>query len=382
MTTSPSDEELNALAARYRAWLFDTALPLWWHAGADHQGGGFHELLDLSGRPVVAPRRARVQGRQSYVYSMAGQTGWQGPWQAAGAHGLAYLNTHYRTPSGLYCTLVTPEGTIADGTIMNYDQAFALLAMAWCWRADPRQDELVVASDDIVARLRRMRGHAAGGFVEAGAKPFQSNPHMHLLEAALAWSEFHTSPTWRVLAGEIVALCLSRFIDRDGGYLREFFDETWAPAPGADGHVVEPGHQFEWAWLLERWSRLSGDGESHAAAVKLYECGARGVNPSTGAAVDEMNEAFDVTRAGARLWPQTERVKAALILAESGDRARYHADAVAAAKVLWTYLETPVPGLWRDKFRPDGTFLEEPAPASSLYHIACAIESLTRAAAV
>ena len=75
----------------------------------------------------------------------------------------------------------------------------------------------------------------------------------------------------------------------------------------------------------------------------------------------------------ARLWSQTEWLKAALILARSesaGARRRgYHADAIAAAKALLLYLETPVRGLWRDKLLGDGTWVDEPAPASSFYHI-------------
>jgi mannose/cellobiose epimerase-like protein (N-acyl-D-glucosamine 2-epimerase family) len=38
------------------------------------------------------------------------------------------------------------------------------------------------------------------------------------------------------------------------------------------------------------------------------------------------------------------------------------------------------PGAWRDKYRPDGTFVDEAAPASSLYHIVAAISELVRAA--
>jgi mannose-6-phosphate isomerase len=47
-------------------------------------------------------------------------------------------------------------------------------------------------------------------------------------------------------------------------------------------------------------------------------------------------------------------------------------------KGLWLYLDTPVPGLWWDRLRPDGGFVDEPAPASSFYHIACAIAELER----
>jgi mannose/cellobiose epimerase-like protein (N-acyl-D-glucosamine 2-epimerase family) len=31
------------------------------------------------------------------------------------------------------------------------------------------------------------------------------------------------------------------------------FDESWTRAPDLAGRLVEPGHQFEWAWLLMRW---------------------------------------------------------------------------------------------------------------------------------
>jgi mannose-6-phosphate isomerase len=35
---------------------------------------------------------------------------------------------------------------------------------------------------------------------------------------------------------------------------------------------------------------------------------------------------------------------------------------------------------WRDRRREDGAFVDEPAPASSLYHIICAVAALKEAA--
>lgn len=64
-------------------------------------------------------------------------------------------------------------------------------------------------------------------------------------------------------------------------------------------------------------------------------------------------------------------MKAALALDEE-------ADALAAANGLWRYLQTPAAGVWYDKLRPDGSFVDEPAPASSFYHIMCAIAELSR----
>src|SRR5690606_33009333 len=165
---------------------------------------------------------------------------------------------------------------------------------------------------------------------------------------------------------EIVSLARRWFIDAEDGFLREFFEPDWSPAAGEAGRLVEPGHQFEWAWLLTRWGRKRGDAWAGEAAMKLYAHGQRGVDASRGVAIDELDESLEVRSSRARLWPQTERLKAALIL--GGQVPAGHA--TEALKGLQLYLEPS--GLWRDKLDPDGLFVDEPAPASSLYHITAA----------
>ena len=60
-----------------------TALPFWGSAGVDWDRGGFHERLDLAGRPIIdVPKRLMVQGRQLYVYCHAGLLGWYPPGRA------------------------------------------------------------------------------------------------------------------------------------------------------------------------------------------------------------------------------------------------------------------------------------------------------------
>ena len=102
-----------------------------------------------------------------------------------------------------------------------------------------------------------------------------------------------------------------------------------------------------------------------------------GVDPIRGVAIDQISTDLTVISDRARLWPQTERIKASAILGQyagsEAERTALGEEVTAAAKGLWLYLETPIPGLWRDKLLADGSFVAEPAPASSLYHIACAI---------
>ena len=68
--------------------------------------------------------------------------------------------------------------------------------------------------------------------------------------------------------------------------------------------------------------------------------------------------------------------KAALSLAGE-DR---DAQVAAACAGLRRYTEVTLKGLWRDRLKPDDTFVEEPAPASSFYHIVCALNELFAAA--
>ena len=105
----------------------------------------------------------------------------------------------------------------------------------------------------------------------------------------------------------------------------------------------------------------------------MFEAGCEGVDPVRGCAVNALWDDFAMRDDLARLWPQTEHLKAALILGDASQ-------ALMAANCLRTYLETPALGAWRDKLRADGTFIEESAPATSLYHILCACQLLFEAA--
>lgn len=362
--------DLAILGSELAMWLRASALPLWWIKGADHVHGGFHEALDLHGHSVVADRRARVQARQIYVYSVAGKVDGNGPWKDAVAHGLAFFLDRYTRPDHLFRTAVEAEGARINDETWLYDQAFALFALAEAARITPDRAGVLAARSHAVRQGLQAWRLPEGGFEEPPAAcRRQSNPHMHLLEACLAWETVDADPSWKGLADEIVELCLSRFIDKNG-VLHEFFAENWTAAPGLAGKIVEPGHHFEWAWLLERWARRRAREDAHLAARRLFEIGmAWGVRDGRDVAVQQVLDDGSVYDPVARLWPQTEWMKAAIILGETDQ-------AAAAVRALMSYLQAPIAGLWRDKLKPDGAFIEEPAPASSFYHIVCAILEL------
>ena len=369
MPAMPSGFASLAEAHRwYDAWLAEAALALWSTAGVDPASGAFLESLTVDGAPVDAPLRARVQARQAFVFAEASAR--DPKLLETARRGFGFLRAHFRQPDGRFAFKTDRQGRVLDHRACLYEQDFALLAMSGLHRAGDPTADWPAEARALRSALDAAR-HPAGGFREADDHPFQANAHMHLFETALAWEEAGEAD-WAPLSDEIAELALTRFIDGEAGFLREFFDADWRPAPGDDGRWVEPGHQFEWTWLLERWGRARGEARAQAAARKLFRHGRTGVDRGRGVAINILWDDLAPRDAGARLWPQTEWLKAALIL---GDEA----EALAAANGLAKYLDTPARGAWRDKLRPDGTFVDEPAPASSLYHIWVALSELRRA---
>jgi mannose/cellobiose epimerase-like protein (N-acyl-D-glucosamine 2-epimerase family) len=365
---------------RLKTWLIQDAAPLWSTAGVDRHGV-FHETLGQDGQPIDGPRRARVQPRQLYALQAARRLGAQVDETVLRA-GLQAFTARYRRPDGLMRSLVSGEGLVLDDGAVLYDQAFALLALA-ALRPDfgPEAEVSAIAlRTAIIVNLGRAQGFETA---TPPSQPLASNPHMHMLEACLAWMEAGGDAEWADLAQAIVDLALDHFIDPISGALREFFDGDWRPAPGQAGRVVEPGHQFEWAWLLLRWSRLAGRRPctiaARVAAIRLIRNGEDfGVDRVRGVAINGLLDDFSIHDPEARLWPQTERIKAWTLAAAQLDAPWW--DTVAdAVEGLELYLRTPVRGLWFDRMGADGVLAEGPAPASSFYHIVCAIEALDEA---
>jgi mannose/cellobiose epimerase-like protein (N-acyl-D-glucosamine 2-epimerase family) len=366
----------NALSS----WLVQHAYPCWWSRGVDHDGGGFHESLRLDGTPSGEARRARLYPRQIYAFSVAHDLGWSGPAADAVRQGLKCLLAQYRRADGLYRTLVAPNGAPLVEKAVLYDQAFVLLGFAGAYQTLAETGARDGARD-LLARLDATLRNAAGGYDESVPRslPLLSNSHMHLFEACLEWVDRDADGRWHELAAHIVELALRRFQDPATGFIREFFTGDWSAMPGEDADVVEPGHQYEWAWLLLRWSRRAADSRALTVAIELIDrAEARGVDSKRGVAINALFGDGRRRDARARLWPQTERIKATCLAAQLTGQPSYAAAAAAATHSLMKYLDTPTPGLWRDTMDERGAFVEQLAPASSFYHIVSAALQLQR----
>jgi mannose/cellobiose epimerase-like protein (N-acyl-D-glucosamine 2-epimerase family) len=366
---------VEASSARLVSWLLESAYPIWSTQGIDWVRGGFQERLMLSGEPTDDARRARVQPRQVYAFARAPSMGWTGDAKGAVAQGLSYFLSRYRRPDGLFRTLVTQDGVPADDRALLYDQAFALLSFAAATPLLGTVFDLAGEAEKLRLALYKNLKRKGAGF-ESGlpyGPPLLSNPHMHLLEAALAWLDVGGGSEWRALADELGELALSHLIDPATGMLHETFDDSWKPTLDAPGRLVEPGHQFEWAWLLMRWGQRRADAREAACRLMKVseELGVHG-----GVAIMAIVNDSSIHDGSARLWSQTERLKASALAARLYGDARYWKATAETADGLLRFLATDVKGLWFDRLSPSGAYMRETVPAGNLYHIVGAIHEL------
>ncbi len=368
---------LETARVRLVHWLVADAYPIWSRNGVDPRNGGFVEALDSKGAALTQPRRARVHPRQAYAFAQARGFGWCGDAAGLVGRGMDYFTRCYRRSDGLFRTLADADGAVLDDRALLYDQAFALLGYAAAAAALDARGEFEERALELRHAIEMHLSAEDGAFYsdEQRSGHRESNPHMHLLEAYLAWAETGRDSGWAAGAKGLAELALSRLIGRDGGAIGESYLATWHAAPGMAGRRIEPGHQFEWAWLLLRCERRHPSPTLRGAALRLIGLGERfGVHH--GGVINALFDDFTIQDARARLWPQCERLKAALLALAVAGEPQYRSIAEAAAQSLFPYLNTTLPGLWFDVRLPNGEFADSPSPASSFYHLVGAIAAL------
>jgi mannose/cellobiose epimerase-like protein (N-acyl-D-glucosamine 2-epimerase family) len=381
MTSAHHDDprtQLAALKPKLIGWLVDEAYPRWARHGTD-PSGAFFESLGPDGLGIPEPRRARVQPRQVFAFAQAPALGWRGDAGGIVRRGIDYFIAHYRRADGLFRTLVDRGGAPLDERAVLYDQAFALLGFAAAAAALDARGEFEAHARDLRGAIERLMGAGDGAFYSDLERSDlrESNPHMHLLEACLAWAAIGSDPSWLDWVRSLAELAVSRFIRKDSGALGEQYSAAWQPVPGIAGRIIEPGHQFEWAWLLLRCEAILRL-PLRTTALRLIAIGEQhGVHG--GVAVNRLLDDMSVADADARFWPQTERLKAAVLAAGLTGEPRYWSMAHAAALSFFPYLATPVAGLWFDVRRPNGALIGAAAPASTFYHLVGGIAALDTA---
>ena len=366
------------------AWLTGTLISTWAARAVRPDLPGYIEYLSAEGQPDPAPRRSTlVTARLVYVFAHAHCIDPHGPGLAAARHGYDFLVRRCADGDGRFRHAVMPDGAAIDDRSDLYDLAFVLFACAWYARATG-EAEPVAQAELVMGFIERHLAAGHGGFAEDsnGALPRRQNPHMHLLEACHALAEVSGNGRWLDRADRLVELLRTRLIEPATGTLGEFFTADWQPAAGAAGALREPGHHFEWVWLLHHHARLTGRDDLSAIAERLHGFGqVHGIVRSPEGwplALDGVDRLGAPVAATRLLWPQTEAIKAEVARIEFlGDvGARDRLDGHLSA--LFHYWLNAGTGLWVNQLDAANRPIPVALPVRVLYHLVLALAETVR----
>ncbi|MXV43524.1 mannose-6-phosphate isomerase [Saccharibacter sp. 17.LH.SD] len=367
------------LRKRWHHWLTEQALPLWITRGFNERISLFHERLSFDHSAIPLPElRLMVQARQIATYCHAEHHGLYHGGQKA----LACLDnvTHrYYRPDGKpgWAFAVSPDGSTINPLRDLYAHAFILYAHAKAYQLT-KDPALIKRAKETIADIKSIFTTENGGFLDtAPSQPLRrQNPHMHLLEAFLALFFATDDLFFLNEAEELVTFSLKTFYRSDSGMLLEFFTPDWVPTHAENLNHVEPGHLFEWSWLLMAYRRAKTSrslslplstnlryDQIFEAAKNLYAAGLRyGVSDDAFVYDSILSSGLPQERS-LRLWPQTEFLRKLVGM--------YDVQLLlSVSKNFFTFFAPPsLKGGWIDRLHEDRTPASSDIPASSLYHI-------------
>jgi mannose-6-phosphate isomerase len=309
VSRSASQPELTALFASVQQHFEDVIVPLWQGPGWNADMALPYEALDAEHRPLPPQRyRAMACARQLYLFSsLIGQVP-QAEERAAALFRSLQRHFHDAEHGGWFYS-IDPQGAPLDQRKDLYTHAFILFACAHYWDKvrEPLVESVLNAALEVVARRFAM----GDGLYEASldrdwsslnSGPLQ-NPLMHLAEAFLATLSVREDAAVQSALVELCTAMQERFIDPQHAVLME-------KPLGAVDNWFEPGHQFEWYFLLQSSPLLRGS-KLHTSLERAFAfTEQRGVDQQTGA-VRAMLELNDRPRdATQRIWAQAEYLRA------------------------------------------------------------------------
>ena len=378
---SPIAERLRPAADRLRAWAVGQALPLWAGAGYDRIHRRFEERLTLVGAPIAdAPQRLIVQARQIYSYGLASRRGW---YDGRGLIDEAYASMvrDFHRPDGRdgWVFSIAHDGSVVDGTRDLYSHAFVLLGVASYVNAGGSKAALAVA-DETLAFIDGNLQAPVGGYFDALPRPDamrRQNPHMHMLEGLLSLWESSGERRYLARAEKIFELFARHFFQPDHGVLGEYYDDRLVRVAGVTGDIVEPGHHYEWVWLLRWFERESGRAVGSYADALYRHADTHGYD-GDGLVMDELLRDGRAHKRSHRTWPITEAIKGNLAEAALGRLGATERVIALADRLHERFFVKVAPGGWMDRLDEHGNAATDFMPASTLYHVLCMLDELDR----
>lgn len=350
----------------------------WYDAFPDPSTGGFYERLGKGFKPrYVGNRRLLTQCRQLAMYSHAHMQRPQHFQPDLKKHFEALIEKYYVPETAGWRFSLGDNGKPADNTYDLYSLTFVIFGLSHYFRAtqDDRARVHARAMLDFIENRFSLPGKP--GYAEAldeQLRPInrtrRQNPHMHLLEACLFAEQTWDDPAYSRMSDRLIDLFMTYFYKAEQRQLCEFFTDDLSPDP-VTGQRVEPGHYFEWVWLLKKHATLRQDPARHdRLCLELLDWANRyGWDHVYGGIFDVLNPAGVVLTDTKRIWPFAEALKAnALMIDTAPDR-----DAIKArmAEMVRVFRECYMQerGFWVEWLNRDLSPATDYMPGTTPYHV-------------
>jgi mannose/cellobiose epimerase-like protein (N-acyl-D-glucosamine 2-epimerase family) len=377
-----SSASTTATALSLREHFARVVLPTWRGAGFNAALNLPYEALAADGRRPLPPVRYRAMAcaRQLFVFAQAGD--------ADHAQRLFEALLHYFQDSrhGGWFYSVDAQGAPLDTTKDLYTHAFVVFACAEYGARSGNRDafDIVHRTSSVIEERFAVHGdggshgvpHATRGLLQGlfnaalnadfsavRGEPLQ-NPLMHLTEAWLAARQATGDAAFDTALERLCDAVARAFVHAPTGCIAEL------PIGSAD-NWLEPGHQFEWFWLVRQAGALlehSGLEEPLSRAFLFAQ--QHGVDAATGGvalAVDEQGAIRDATQ---RIWAQSEYLRALAVHPDRSVRA-------ALPRQIERFSERFLsPQGWFECKTAAGEVTREDMPSTTPYHLATAYAAL------
>ncbi|MFJ2712033.1 AGE family epimerase/isomerase [Pseudomonas sp. NPDC087346] len=315
---SNSLPELTALFGEVQQHFVNVIVPLWQGPGWNADMALPYEALDAAHQPLPPQRyRAMACARQLYLFSSLIGVVDNAEVRAAALFRSLQRHFHDAEHGGWFYS-IDPQGKPLDQRKDLYTHAFILFACAHYWEksGEPLVESTLNAAFEVIAR----RFATGDGLYESCLErdwatlqtgPLQ-NPLMHLAEALLATLSVRPDATVQQALSDLCTAMHKRFVDPQHGVLME-------KPLGAVDNWYEPGHQFEWYFLLESSPLLRGS-KLHAALDRAFAFTEQfGVEQPSGAVRAMLDLQLDGRPKDStqRIWAQVEYLRALTLRADS-----------------------------------------------------------------
>ncbi|WP_191600729.1 AGE family epimerase/isomerase [Marinomonas algicola] len=360
---------VNLIKKNCQNFVFNGLLHQWNKNGFHStQGYSFESLTSTWEINPVGRTRLLTQCRQLYTFSHASLVDNNPGWKARLAPLFSFITQNY-FKSDRWIFSLDDKLTPLDEKSDAYALAFVLLSFSYYYQATRDEKALELIESTHLFLQEKMRSNK-GGYYESfpidSLSIRRQNPHMHLLEGYIAAYHATESEPYKLALIELLSLAKTHFFDAETKSLREFFNSDWSYNLNT-GHIIEPGHHFEWVWLLHQSYKIDADPEYLIMADALWEKATRyGLDPKGGVYNQIHAKTNQVLDKEKRIWPLTEYLKALCAHLEDGPN-KVEQIKNAISFIFTHYLHRD--GHWNEFLDADNKPKDHPLPGTSSYHI-------------